>query len=139
LYAMTQDGLAPGRLGNVHARYRTPALAVVVVGVWSCLLVLGGAGVPRYGLPVWEISEGYEVNLNLPQGKSLFDLLTDFAMFGAVIFETLAVSTIFVFRARMPNVERPYRCWGYPFVPTIYVIILTGVAISTVLTQRTEA
>ena len=71
--------------------------------------------------------------------KDPFDILTDMVMFGAVIFETLAVSTIFVFRARMPNAERPYRCLGYPVTPILYILILTAVAINTLLTQRTES
>ena len=49
--------------------------------------------------------------------KSLFDIMTDYAMFGAVIFETLGVATIFIFRRRLPNADRPYRCPGYPIVP----------------------
>jgi len=139
LYAMGQDGLLPRALNRVHPRYQTPALAIVVEAIWSCLLVLGSAALARFSLPVWDLGEHYEINLNLPQGKPLFDVLTDFAMFGAVTFETLAVATIFVFRRRMPNVERAYRCWGYPVTPIIYVIILTVVAVNTLLTQRTEA
>ena len=68
-------------------------------------------------------------------------------MFAAVIFETLAVATIFVFRWRMPNAERPYKCWGYPTVPIVYVLCLAAVAAATMfttdgdgnLTVRTEA
>ena len=139
LYAMGQDNLAPQSLSAVHPRYQTPALAIVAVAAWSCLLVLGSAALSRFQLPIWELSESYEINLNLPPDKQLFDVLTDFAMLGAVIFETLAVSTIFVFRARLPNAERPYRCLGYPVTPAIYIAILSGVAINTLVTQRTES
>ena len=59
----------------------------------------------------------------LQEGKSHFDILTDFAMFGAVIFETLAVSTIFVFRRRLPHAERPYKAVGYPVLPGIYILL----------------
>ena len=59
----------------------------------------------------------------LAKDKSHFDIMTDFAMFGAVIFETLAVTTIFVFRRRLPDAERPYRCPGYPVVPLLYLIL----------------
>ena len=47
--------------------------------------------------------------------------------------------TIFVFRAKLPNVERPYRCVGYPVVPAVYVLVLAAVAINTLVTQRVEA
>src|SRR5262249_57309136 len=66
---------------------------------------------------------GYTIDIHPPRDKPLFDILTDFAMFGAVIFETLAVSTIFVFRRRLPDVPRPYRCLGYPVVPLLYFVL----------------
>jgi amino acid transporter len=139
LYAMGQDNLAPQNLSYVHAKYRTPALAILVVALWSCALVVGGAALSWFGLPVIELPGNREIDLNLPKDKPLFDVLTDFAMFGAMIFETLAVSTIFVFRMRLPNVERPYRCWGYPVVPIVYILVLAAVACNTLVTQRTEA
>jgi amino acid transporter len=60
-------------------------------------------------------------------------------MFGAMIFETSAVATIFVFRRRFPDVERPYRCPGYPLVPAVYVAILSVVVLSTFINQRMES
>src|SRR5206468_1385204 len=94
LYAMGEDGLAPRALGAVHPRYRTPALAIVVMAAWAALLVVAVAVLTQVGV--------------LTDSKSHFDRMTDFAMFGAVIFETMAVSTIFVFRRRLPDVERAY-------------------------------
>jgi amino acid transporter len=138
LYAMGQDNLAPRGLSAVHAKFHTPALAIIVVALWSCLLVVAGAAVTRWSLLKWEVG-GATIDFNPPKDKALFDMLTDFAMFGAVIFETMAVSTIFVFRSKMPLADRPYRCWGYPWVPAAYVAILTTVAVTTLVTQRTEA
>ncbi len=109
LYAMSEDGLAPHALGDVHPRYKTPALAIIVLAAWSCLLVLG-------------VGAGTELGL-LRADKDHFDILTELAMFGAVIFETMAVLSIFVFRRKLPNVERPYRCIGYPVVPALYVLL----------------
>jgi amino acid transporter len=139
LYAMGQDSLAPQGLSAVHSHFHTPVLAIAVVAAWSSLLVLGGAAISQFELPIIDLSETREINLNLPPGKALFDVLTDFAMFGAIIFETLAVSTIFVFRFTLPDAPRPYRCFGYPAVPLVYVVILTAVVVNTLLTQRTEA
>jgi amino acid transporter len=109
LYAMGEDGLAPRALGAIHPRYRTPAVAIVVEAIWACLLVVAVAALTDVG---W-----------LDASKSHFDMMTDFAMFGAVIFETLAVTTIFVFRWKLPKAERAYRCWGYPVVPALYLIL----------------
>src|SRR5262249_61149149 len=58
---------------------------------------------------------------------------------GGVFSEPRAVATFSVFGARLPNADRPYRCWGYPVVPAVYVAILAAVAVNTLLTQRTEA
>jgi hypothetical protein len=66
-------------------------------------------------------------------------MLTDFAMFGSVVFETLAVTTIFVFRRQLPNIERPYRCWGYPVVPALYLILPAMVLGNMFFHQQFEA
>jgi amino acid transporter len=127
LYAMGEDGLAPRALSAVHPRYHTPALAILVLGMWACLLVLVVAVLTALG---W-----------LDPAKSHFDRLTDFAMFGAVIFETMAVLSIFVFRWRRPEAERPYRCWGYPVVPALYAVLPAFILVSmfTNRQQRVEA
>jgi amino acid transporter len=125
LYAMGQDGLAPAALHRVHPRYHTPALAIMVLAAWSSLLVLGVAGLTQMA---W-----------LKEGKSPFDVLTDFAMFGVIIFETLAVVSIFVFRRTRPDTERPYRCWGYPVVPALYVFLPLFVLVNMFVDQPHEA
>jgi amino acid transporter len=138
LYAMGQDGLAPKSLSEIHARYHTPALAIMVYAVWATLLVLGGAALTQVRLPVFNLGS-FELDLNVPKDKSLFDILTDFAMFGAVIFETMAVTSIFIFRRRLPDAERPYRCWGYPFVPALYVILPAIILGNFFFNQQVEA
>ncbi len=116
LYAMGEDGLAPRALSAVHPHYRTPALAIGVFAVWSSLLVVAVYALTSTG--------------RLDPKTSPFDTLTNFAMFGGLIFETLAVLSIFVFRWRLPNAERPYRCPGYPVVPLLYVIVPAFVVVS---------
>ncbi|HEY7331218.1 MAG TPA: amino acid permease [Gemmataceae bacterium] len=125
LYAMGEDGLAPRALGEVHARYRTPALAIAVLAAWSALQVVTVALLTWLG---W-----------LEESKSHFDRLTDFAMFGAVIFETLAVVSIFVFRRRRAHADRPYRCPGYPLVPALYVILPAFVLVNMFVHETVEA
>jgi amino acid transporter len=123
LYAMGRDGMAPAALQDVHPRWHTPVLATLVLAAWSCVLVVAVAALNAGGLF---------------RGKPLdFDLLTDFAMFGSLTFETLAVLSIFVFRFRFPHAERPYRCPGYPVVPLLYVLlpgfVLTMMAVNQTL------
>lgn len=142
LYAMGQDRLAPHQLSRLHAVYQTPLLATVVLAGWSCLLVLGVGALTQYRLPMLPL--GFtELDLNVPPGKSPFDIMTDFAIFGAVCFETLGVASIFVFRYKIPPTpeNRPYRCWGYPVVPALYVAIMGAVLFNFFAhpQQRTEA
>jgi amino acid transporter len=137
LYAMGEDGLAPRPLRTVHPRFRTPVWAILTLAAWAALLVVGGAALTRYRLPVFSLG-GWSIDLNVPEGKPLFDVLTDFAMFGAVIFETLAVVSIFVFRRKWPDAERPYRCIGYPVVPALYVLLPAFILSNMVVRQFLE-
>jgi amino acid transporter len=125
LYAMGLDGLAPRALSEVHPRFKTPALSIVVMAIWAVLLVVGVALLTDTGV--------------LDPAKSHFDRLTDFAMFGAVIFETMAVVSIFVFRRRIPDAERPYRCVGYPVTPAVYVLLPAFVLVNMFKNQSVEA
>jgi amino acid transporter len=141
LYAMGHDRLAPVKLSEVHPRYQTPLNATVVLAAWSCILVVGLGALYQTDVPF------FDTDKSGPDGKpvkaSPFDVLTNLAVFGSVTFETLAVASIFVFRRRIPATpeNRPYRCWGYPLVPALYVAIMAGVLVTFFVTprQRTEA
>jgi amino acid transporter len=139
LYAMGQDGLAPRVLSRLHPKYNTPALAITVLAGWCILEVVSVTVLLQNPLPVVRMA-GWEIDFNLPQ-KSPFDFITDFAMFGALSFETLAVASIFVFRRRFPPTQLtlPYRCPFYPVVPLVYVSCLSLVLVNMFRTQRAEA
>jgi APA family basic amino acid/polyamine antiporter len=125
LYAMGEDGLAPRALSALHPKYGTPAFAEIVLATWSLLLVLGAALLTDTGI----------------LKKALFDILTDYAMFGAVAFETMAVATIFACRRRYPvaTVQLPYRCWGYPFLPILYVSVMAVVLANMFITDLLQS
>jgi len=123
LYAMGQDGLAPRRLCDVHARYCTPVPAIAVLAGWSMVLVLAAGWVQGM----------------LELKDSLFDLLTDYAMFGAIIFETLGVTTIFIFRRRYADVPRAYRCPGYPWTPLASLLVPAFVLVNMFTSQTVPA
>ena len=125
LYAMGKDGLAPHGLCQLHSRWGTPAAAVVALTIWSVLLVLGMA---------------IAVNAEWLK-KSIFDGLTDWAMFGAVSFETMAVASIFVCRRQYPvdKVPLPYRCVGYPWLPIFYVSVMAAVLVNMFVTDREQS
>jgi amino acid transporter len=56
-------------------------------------------------------------------------------MFGAIIFETMAIAAIFRLRWKRPDQPRPYRCWGYPVVPLLYVVVMALVLGNTIYDQ----
>jgi APA family basic amino acid/polyamine antiporter len=94
-YAAARDGLLWTSLARVHPRFRTPAVAIVV----QCLLAI----------VLLAISGKF---------RELFSL----AIFAEWLFYMIAASTIFVFRRGAPLAVRPYRTWGYPLVPAIFVL-----------------
>lgn len=101
-FAMARDGLLPPALARVHDRFETPANAILLQGVWSILLVL--LAFTWRGRP-----------------SEAFDTLTEFVIFGGSIFYAMAVAAVFVLRRRRPDWPRPYRTFGYPVVPLIYL------------------
>jgi amino acid transporter len=131
LYAMGQDKLVPENFARLHAKYQTPALATAVMTAWACLLVVGVGVLTHYELLLFQIGS-WKLDLNPPPDKSPFDIMTDFVIFGSVTFETLAVATIFVFRRTIPPTpeNRPYRCFGYPVVPALYITIMAAVLVN---------
>ena len=142
LFAMARDRLAPESLARVTATTRTPVVASAVLAAWSVVIV-GLAGLLTvYRLPPLELGS-LTLDLNVPAKKPLYDVLTDFAMFGAVTFETLVIAALFLFRYRHPAESKalPYRCPGFPVVPALYVAIMACVLRNMFLTPdgRTEA
>ena len=142
LFAMARDRLAPESLAHVTAETRTPVIATAVLSTWSAVIV-GLAGVLTvYRLPPLELGS-FSLDLNVPEKKPLYDVLTDFAMFGAVTFETLVIAALFLFRRRHPAESKalPYRCPGFPVVPALYIAIMACVLTNMFLTPdgRTEA
>jgi amino acid transporter len=122
-FAMARDGLLPRTLGHVHPRFHTPANAVLSQGLWASLLTVAGtalivvppsdsAGLPESLRNAWR-------TLN---ETPLYDLLYTYVIFGANLFYLMAISSVFVLRVKMPDLPRPYRTWGYPFTPLLYVV-----------------
>jgi APA family basic amino acid/polyamine antiporter len=93
-FAVARDGYFFSALAEVHPRYRTPSVAIVLQALMSIsLLLLGGSF------------------------RQLFSL----AIFAEWLFYMIAGSTIFVFRRREPDAPRPYRMFGYPFIPAVFI------------------
>jgi len=108
-FAMGRDRVFFPQLGKVHPEYRTPAVAIVLQAAMAVALVIASAFLVR--------------NSGLFQERSVFQMLTDYAIFSASIFYSLGVLAVVVLRFKRPDLERPYRTWGYPLVPAAFLIV----------------
>ena len=127
-FAMARDGLFFRGLCTIHARYRTPANAVIAQGVWaSALMILGTALLVA---PVPGVEAGLPVAVRAAWLKlhqtPLYTVLYTYVIFGANVFYLLAIASVFVLRVRRPDAPRPYRTWGYPVTPALYVVASLG-------------
>jgi basic amino acid/polyamine antiporter, APA family len=112
VYAMAHDGLFFRATGKLN-RKGVPGTALVLQGVWIAVLIL---------LRTRRADGTY---------GNLYSDLLDYVVFSVLIFYVLTIAGIFVLRAKRPEAERPYRAFGYPFVPLLY--IAAAVAIMFVL------
>jgi APA family basic amino acid/polyamine antiporter len=119
LFAVARDHAAFGRLARVSPRTHTPVAAIGLMCGWSILLVLLGDLSPR-------------------PGQLLADVLTNYCVFGGSIFYFLSVLAVFVLRSTRPEAPRPYRTWGYPFTPAVFVCFYVVFLVLTLLSQPVE-
>jgi amino acid transporter len=130
VYALSRDGLAPAALARIHPRFLTPFAATIAMTAVTAGFIFAVAGYTRAGLAP-------------DPNKPPFDVITDFIVFGAAVFETLAVASIFRFRYTHPpaTVKLAYRCPGYPVVPAVFVGCMVAVMVNMIASpeQRTEA
>jgi basic amino acid/polyamine antiporter, APA family len=109
--AMAQDGVFFRRMAVIHPKWRTPAFSLIGQGIWAAVLTMSG----RY------------------------DQLYTYVIFGMVLSYTLTVIGLFVLRWKRPDVPRPYRCTGYPWLPAIYIIVGVAWTLNTIIQRPTEA
>lgn len=93
-YAMGKDNTFLPWTGREHKRYKTPGNALWLHGIWTCILIITGS----------------------------FDMLADMLVFVTWIVYGIGAYGIFLLRKRMPEKERPYRVWGYPLVPVLFIL-----------------
>lgn len=110
-YAMARDGLLFRGLARLDPRTRVPVRALALQGVWASLLALSGS----------------------------FDALTDYVLFGSFVFYALVTASVFLFRKRLPHADRPYRAWGYPVVPALFLVVSALLLVNTLFTAPRQA
>ncbi|MEO5935968.1 MAG: amino acid permease [Terriglobales bacterium] len=110
-YAMAKDGVFFARMAQVHPKWRTPAFALVIQGIWASVLALVG----------------------------LYDQLLTYAIFMMVVGYVATVGALFVLRRTKPEHPRPYRCTGYPVVPLLYLLIAGAWTLNTIWARPLES
>lgn len=94
-FAMAREKKFFSVIGKIHPRFKTPSNALILHAVWTSMLVLSGS----------------------------FDTLTDMLIFVTWIFYASSAVGVMVLRKKMPDAERPYKTWGYPFVPIAFILV----------------
>jgi len=103
-YAMARDRLFFEGLSKVSPRTHVPIRSLVVLGIWSGVLTLSGS----------------------------YDTLTDSAIFALTLFYAFVAGSVFIFRRRLPDARRPYRTWGYPVVPILFLVVTGWLILTTI-------
>jgi len=106
-FAMALDGLFFRRVGTLHSRHRTPAFALVIQAVWTCVLCLSGT----------------------------YSQLLDYVIFAALIFYLLTAVSLFALRRTRPQAERPVPVPGYPWLPALYILLTGAIAIDLLIVK----
>jgi len=102
-YAMAKDHLFFSSAANIHPKFNTPSNAIIIQGFWAAILTLTGT----------------------------FEELITLVVFVNVIMWIAASSTVFVLRKKQPNLERPYKVWGYPYVPAFFILFSSAIMVNT--------
>lgn len=109
--AMAADGLFFRGTVNIHPRFNTPDKALWLQAFWASMLVLSGS----------------------------FDQLTDMLVFVVFFFYGATALGVFILRVREPDLERPYKAWGYPVVPALFILFCISLVVITCFTNPREA
>jgi APA family basic amino acid/polyamine antiporter len=110
-YAMAESGLFFRSMSVMHPRFRVPGRAIVWQGVWASLLCLSGT----------------------------YQTLYEYVVFALVLFFAATGAAVLVLRVKRPGLPRPYRVWGYPFVPLAFVLINLAVFGNCLYSQPRES
>lgn len=110
-YAMAIENLFFKKLGELHSKTMVPVYAVLIQGVWACVLAMSGT----------------------------FDQLTDYVVFSSWLFYALCGASVWVFRKKLPHQVRKYKVPFYPFLPAIFVSMAVLLLVNTLITSPQES
>jgi len=105
LYAMARERLFFQRAGYIHPRYQVPTIAIVLNGIWASFLTMVGS----------------------------FERLFSYVIFVSWIFYAMGAAAVIILRHKQPDVDRPYKVWGYPWVPILFCLIAAAIVLNTIV------
>jgi APA family basic amino acid/polyamine antiporter len=111
LFAMASDGVFLPIASRIHPTYRTPHIAIVALAGWASLLALSGS----------------------------YEQLFTYVMFASSLLHTIGAFGVFRLRRLRPDLPRPYRVWGYPFVPLLFIAGSGAFVLNTLVEKPTES
>lgn len=110
-FAMARDGLFFRKFADLHPKLLTPHVSILATGAWAAILSVTGT----------------------------FEQLATYVIFGQWIFFGLTVGSVIVLRRTRPDLPRPYRTWGYPVTPVVFILAALYISVSTLVTQPLNA
>jgi APA family basic amino acid/polyamine antiporter len=110
-YAMARDGLFFGAAGRVHPRFKSPGNSILIQAVFAGVLVFFGS----------------------------FTQLLTYTTVAMLSFSIMTGISIFVLRLKRPDLDRPYRTWGYPWVPLVFVVSYIAILLHVTISRPNEA
>ncbi len=111
-YAMAKDGVFFSSLASVHPKYKTPSAALLFQAIWSSVIVFA---------------------------SETFQQIMNYVVFMDWLFLALAVYCIFILRKKYPDAPRPYKVWGYPITPILFILLSLTVVLNTLLRAPLES
>ena len=108
---MSEDAPALRWMSRIHPRHKTPTASIVTLGLWSMLLVLTGS----------------------------YEQLFQYSLFSTFIFHVITGLALFHLRRQRPDAPRPYRVAGYPWVPALFVVAMTGLVLNTLYERPVQS
>lgn len=122
-FAMARDRLLPSSVSEVHPRFRTPANAIALQSLWAATLTF----------IAYEWTAGAS-----SRPTDAFETLTNMVIFAGTLFYAMAVGAVFVLRRTRPDLPRPYRTWGYPITPALYLLMFSVAMLSLLIDMWQE-
>jgi APA family basic amino acid/polyamine antiporter len=110
-YAMAKERLFFSWVAQVHPKFHSPVLSLISQGIWSCLITLTGT----------------------------YDQLLTYVVFASFVFYAMSCGAVIILRQKSTSMARPYKTWGYPLTPVVFILFSLGLVINTIVEKPREA